>query len=143
MTEQQGPGQADLATAIQGRTDEEIVALVAERGGDAVLQAVFAGMAAAFQPERAAGQSAVIQYDVRTAEGVASWQLHVAGGACTLARGAAQPPRVTLSLALPDFLRLIYGQLDGMQAFMTGKLQLSGDIFFPQMMQSWFASPRS
>jgi putative sterol carrier protein len=32
------------------------------------------------------------------------------------------------------------GQLDGMQAFMTGKLKLTGDMMFAQSMQAWFAS---
>ena len=43
-------------------------------------------------------------------------------------------------MALPDFLRFLTGQLDGMQAFMTGKLKLSGDMMFAQSMQAWFAS---
>jgi putative sterol carrier protein len=48
---------------------------------------------------------------------------------------------VTLGLSLPDFLRLILGQLDGMQAFMGGKLKLSGEIMLAQTMQSWFDRP--
>ena len=36
-------------------------------------------------------------------------------------------------------VRFMAGQLDGMQAFMTGKLKLSGDMMFAQTMQAWFA----
>jgi putative sterol carrier protein len=46
---------------------------------------------------------------------------------------------VTLGMALPDFLRFITGKLDGMQAFMSGKLKLAGDMMFAQTMQTWFA----
>ena len=50
---------------------------------------------------------------------------------------------MTFALPLPDFLRLILGQLDGMQAFMGGKLKLSGEIMLAQAMQSWFDRPGS
>ena len=33
---------------------------------------------------------------------------------------------------LPNFLRLMIGELDGMQAFMSGKLKVSGDIMVSQ-----------
>ena len=45
---------------------------------------------------------------------------------------------MTLGQSLPDFLRFIAGELDGMQAFMSGKLRLSGDLMFAQNMQRWF-----
>jgi putative sterol carrier protein len=63
----------------------------------------------------------------------------VADGTCTVAQGNAEPARVTLGMTLPDFLRFLTGKLDGMQAFMTGKLKLSGDMMFAQSMQAWFA----
>src|SRR5438132_1209472 len=59
-----------------------------------------------------------------------------------LAKGAPGPARVTLALAFPDFLRLVSGKLDGMQAFFSGKLKVSGDMMFAQTMQSWFKQNR-
>jgi putative sterol carrier protein len=56
-----------------------------------------------------------------------------------VAKGAGESPRVTLGLALADFVRFVSGKLDGMQAFMAGKLKLTGDMFFAQTMQTWFA----
>ena len=72
-------------------------------------------------------------------EGTHSYQLQVADGTCTAVQGNGEPARVTLGMTLPDFLRFLTGQLDGMQAFMTGKLKLSGDMMFAQSMQAWFA----
>ena len=69
---------------------------------------------------------------------VHSYQLKIAGGKCELVKGAAGPARVTLTLQAPDFLRLVTGTLNGMQAFMTGKLKLTGDMMFAQVMQGWF-----
>jgi putative sterol carrier protein len=132
------PQTNELAGMIEGRSDEEIVKGVQQEGIDKVLGQIFDGMKAAFVPEAAAGQSAVVQYDVAAPDGTHSYQIKVANGKCEIHKGTGDPARVTLTLALPDFLKLIAGKLDGMQAFMTGKLRLGGDMMFAQTMQSWF-----
>lgn len=129
----------ELAAMIEGKSDDEINAGVAERGTEKVLGQIFEYMAGRFQPERAGGQSAVIGWDVTSPEGTHSYHLDVAGGTCTASPNKADGARVTLGMALPDFLRFLTGQLDGMQAFMSGKLKLSGDMMFAQSMQTWFA----
>ena len=129
-----------LKAAIDGKTDEQIYAGVAERGTDAVLGQIFGAMASRFQAEKAGGQNAVIGWDIKTPEGVHKYQLKVENGACECVADGSDLARVTLQMALPDFLRLITGQLDGMSAFMTGKLTLAGDMMFAQAFQSWFAS---
>jgi putative sterol carrier protein len=131
----------NLPAAIEGKSDEEIVALVPGGDVDALLERLFGGMGASFSPERAAGQSATIQYDISAADAVHSWLLKVADGACAVERGAASDARITLGLALPDFLRLTAGKLDGMTAFMSGKLKVSGDMMFAPTMQGWFVRP--
>ena len=130
----------ELAAMIEGKSDDEINAGVAELGTEKVLNQIFDYMAGRFQPDRAGNQSAVIGWDITSPEGTHSYQFNVADGACTVAQGNAEPARVTLSMALPDFLRFLTGQLDGMQAFMTGKLKLAGDMMFAQSMQAWFAA---
>ena len=130
----------ELSAMIEGKTDDEINAGVAERGTEKVLNQIFEYMAGRFQPDRAGNQSAVIGWDVTSPDGTHSWQLKVADGTCTAVAGNADEARVTLAMALPDFLRFLTGQMDGMQAFMTGKLKLAGDMMFAQSMQAWFAS---
>jgi putative sterol carrier protein len=130
----------ELAAMIEGKSDDEINAGVAELGTEKVLGQILEYMAGRFQPERASGQNAVIGWDITSPDGTHSYQLNVADGTCTAAQGNAEPARVTLGMALPDFLRFLTGQIDGMQAFMTGKLKLSGDMMFAQSMQSWFAT---
>ena len=130
----------ELAAMIEGKSDDEINAGVAEMGTEKVLGQIFEYMAGRFQPERASGQSAVIGWDIASPDGTHSYQLKVADGTCTAAQGNAESARVTLGMALPDFLRFLTGKLDGMQAFMAGKLKLSGDMMFAQTMQTWFAS---
>jgi Putative sterol carrier protein len=130
----------ELAAMIQGKSDDEINAGVADLGTDKVLGQIFGFMATQFQPDKAAGQSAVIGWDITSPEGTHGYQLKVTDGTCTASSGGGEAARVTLGMALPDFLRFITGQLDGMQAFMTGKLKLAGDMMFAQSMQAWFRS---
>ena len=130
----------ELAAMIEGKSDEEITAGVAGLGTDKVLGRIFDHMAKdAFRPERAGTQNAIVGWDITSPDGTHQSQLQVADGTCTAVSGSPEPARVTLGMALPDFLRFITGKLDGMQAFMTGKLKLSGDMMFAQSMQAWFS----
>ncbi|MGI8662245.1 MAG: SCP2 sterol-binding domain-containing protein [Acidimicrobiales bacterium] len=129
----------DLAAILDGRTDDEVNEVVVGAGVDDVLGQISNAMVERFQADKAAGQDAVIQWDITAPDGVHTFHLTVKDGTCTATPGPGEAPRVTLGLALPDFLRFIAGQLEGMQAFMTGKLKLAGDMMFAQSMQTWFA----
>ena len=128
-----------LAELLEGRTDDEINEFANAAGVDTILGQIFSAMEERFQADKAAGQTAVIQWDINAPDGTKSYQFKVDNGACEVVKGGSDPAKVTLTLALPDFLRFIAGKLDGMQAFMTGKLKLGGDMMFAQTMQSWFA----
>ena len=134
---------ASLSTALDQHSNEEITAAVqAQDGGaDQFLDRVFEGMSAAFNPSKAGGQQATIQYDITAPDGTHSYAMRIADGRCDVERGPAESPRVTIGAALPDFLRLITGKANGVQLFMTGKLKVSGDLFFAQSFQAWFDRP--
>ena len=127
-----------LAGLIKGRPDAEIIEGVRQQGIDTVLGNISQGMAAAFLPEKAANVSAVVQYDITVADSTHSFQLKIADGNCEAASGAAETPRVTIAMSLPDFLRLVSGELNGQEAFMGGKLKLKGDMSVAMIMQTWF-----
>jgi len=138
MADDRQARRQELAGQIEGRSDDEIVKGVAAQGTESVLGSIFAGMAEAFLPAKAGGQSAVIQYDVTASGKTHTYQLKIANGKCEVVPGTSGPARVTLNLSLPDFMRLVTGKLNGMQAFMAGKLKLQGDMMFAQVMQGWF-----
>jgi putative sterol carrier protein len=130
--------QDQLGELVDGRSDEEINTTMEAVGVDTVLDQIFAAMQERFQPERAAGQSAVIGWDITAPDGTRNYRVNVDNGTCTVEKSGEGPTRVTLGLTLADFMRFIGGKLDGMQAFMAGKLKLSGDMMFAQTIQSWF-----
>ncbi len=132
------PDPAVLAEAIKDLDDEALAEQVRGIGTDEVLRAIFSGMEEAFVPERAAGVDSTIQYDISTEEGTKTWSVSFAGGKCTTSEGPATNPRLTLQIGLIDFIRLIFGQAQGPQLFMTGKIKLQGDMMFAMQMQGFF-----
>jgi putative sterol carrier protein len=138
MADEADKARQELAASLEGRSDDEIVKGCEAQGIETVLGQIFTGMGEAFLPDKAGAQSAIIQYDVTAAGKTYTYQLKCGDGKCEVVKGAGGPARVTLTLGLPDFLRLVSGKLNGMQAFMAGKLKLGGDMMFAQVMQGWF-----
>jgi putative sterol carrier protein len=127
-----------LAQLLEGRPDEEINQFVEAAGVDTVLAQVFDAMKERLDPQKAAGQTAVVQWDIKAPDGTHNYQFKVDNGSGSWTQGTPDAARVTLTFGLPDFLRFVAGQLDGMQAFMGGKLQLAGDMMFATTLQTWF-----
>jgi putative sterol carrier protein len=136
---------SSLQRAVEERSNEQLIGDIQQQDGgiDGVLEKVFAGMSESFNPEKAAGQQAVVQYEISAPDGSHEYAMRVADGRCEIDRGRAESPRVSLRIGLADFLRLITGAANGMQLFMTGKLKVSGDLFFAQTYQSWFDRPQA
>ena len=136
---------SSLSAAVEQRSNEELVNAIQQQDGGVggVLEKVFAGMAESFSAARAAGQQATVQYEISSPDGTHEYAMRIADGRCEIAKGRAESPRVTIRIGLADFLRLITGKANGMQLFMTGKLKVSGDLFFAQTYQSWFDRPQA
>ena len=132
---------AQLAELVKGLSDEELKKQISDLGEDEVLKNIFQGMQEAFIPEKAQGVNSTIQYDVATDAGTKSWSAKIENGTCVTSEGPAPDPRLTLQVSLVDFIRLIFGQADGTQLFMSGKMKLQGDMMFAMQMQGFFDRP--
>ena len=85
-------------------------------------------MPGAFLPEKAQGVNAVVHFKFTGAE-AGDWNARIADGKCEVARGIpADKATMTLTADSSDYVNLFTGELDGMQAFMLGKLKLAGDL---------------
>lgn len=82
---------------------------------------------AAFQPAAAEGTTAVVQFDCSTPHFVT-----IRNGTCTVTPGSDPNADVTLTIEDDDLVALMTGELNGMSAFMTGKLKLDGDMMLAQ-----------
>lgn len=87
---------------------------------------VFQKMQERFDPRKAEGLNAVIQFDLAGDNGGQYW-LRIAEGALSTGKGPADGPRMTLKASADDFYGMMVGALNPMQAFMTGKIKIQGD----------------
>ncbi|ULQ45816.1 SCP2 sterol-binding domain-containing protein [Flagellatimonas centrodinii] len=92
---------------------------------------------AAFNADAASGLDATLQFNI-------SSPMHavIKGGECSVGEGAASSPDVTITMEDDDLVALFKGELNGMTAFMTGKLQIEGDLMLAQRMSSLFEADK-
>jgi len=90
-------------------------------------------MTQAFDPGAATGTNCVLQFNTSKPA-----YITINNGTAALSEGSAPSPDVTLIMADDDLIALLKGELNGMQAFMTGKLQLEGDMMLAQRLGSFF-----
>jgi putative sterol carrier protein len=85
-------------------------------------------MPGALLPDKAAGVDAIVQFNFTGAE-PGAWRATIRGGQCAVTEGTDGPPAtMTLTADSSDYIKLFTGELDGMQAFMEGRLKLGGDL---------------
>lgn len=103
----------------------------------AAVKEIFSQMPERLNPDAAAGVDATIQYDL-TGDGGGSYSCSIKDGACQVSEGAADSPTMTVTIDAADFIDLLGGKLDGMSAFMSGKLRIGGDMGLAMKLQSLF-----
>jgi alkanesulfonate monooxygenase SsuD/methylene tetrahydromethanopterin reductase-like flavin-dependent oxidoreductase (luciferase family) len=135
-------GQAALAKLVAGRSDAEIE----KRFGRAVTQkAIFAAMARAYVPEVAAGFEGEIVYELtRSSNGRRTpdvWTLRVQDGRATAVQAGGAAPAVLVRLPLPDFARIVSGELHPAAALMDGSMELEGDLRVAARLGEMFGGP--
>ena len=92
-------------------------------------------------PEKAAATKAMIQFDV-TGDNGGKWWTKIADGKAETGSGdAPEPATLTVGAEAGDFVKIMTGQMDGMSAFMSRKLQIKGDMGLAVKLQSLFKRP--
>lgn len=91
----------------------------------------------AFQPDAAGDTDCTVQFNIST-----PMHIVIKNGTCATKGGAAASPDVAITMDDDDLVSLMKGELNGMTAFMTGKLQLEGDLMLAQRMFGFFDSSK-
>jgi len=95
-------------------------------------------MPGAFLPEKAQGVDATIHFKFTGGE-AGEWNASIASGRCAVAQGApADKATMTLTADSSDYVKIFTGELDGMQAFMEGKIKLGGDLNLAMKLMQMF-----
>ena len=100
-------------------------------------ETIMTGMQGAFQPEKAAGIDAVVQFEL-TGEGGGSYYMSIKDGKVDVQPGAAPNPKMTISATAQDYADIATGKLNAMAAFSSGKLKVGGDMMFAMKFTSLF-----
>ncbi|HEX3453737.1 MAG TPA: MaoC/PaaZ C-terminal domain-containing protein [Gaiellaceae bacterium] len=103
------------------------------------LDKIFAGMQERFQPDKAAGVDATIQWLITDGGEEKPYTVTIKDGALTTAEGTAENPTVTLATDSDSFVALMTGKAQGATLYMSGKLRIQGDLMLAQRMGSFFA----
>ena len=98
---------------------------------------IFPNMVDRFLPEKAEGINASILFDLSGDNGGMFW-LKIGGGTIEHGEGEISDPAMTLKASADDWHAVSIGQLNAMQAFMTGKLKILGEMSLAMKLQTMF-----
>jgi len=99
---------------------------------------IFSAMPGRLNASAATGLDCVIQYEL-TGEGGSPHYTTIKDGACAVSEGTHDSPTMTITIAASDFIDMTEGRLDGMSAFMSGKLKVGGDMGLAMKLENLFS----
>jgi alkanesulfonate monooxygenase SsuD/methylene tetrahydromethanopterin reductase-like flavin-dependent oxidoreductase (luciferase family)/putative sterol carrier protein len=134
-----GQGERAFRVFVR-RSDDRRLERIA--GSNTGLKVLFGAMAQAYEPDKAAGFSGDLQYNLRRSNGeLVSWTVTLGPEGATVRPGAASAPALTLKLGVVDFVRLAGGDLDPGKALLTGRLDMEGDLAIAARLGEMFGQP--
>lgn len=99
----------------------------------------FEQMPSEFNPSAATGMNKTLQWNI-TGDESGVWAAQVANSECTIIPGGVEKPDITLTVNDKDWLAIAEGKLDAMNAYMTGKLKVAGDMMLAMKIPNLFPS---
>ena len=88
---------------------------------------LFEAMPARLNNAAAAKVNKTVQWNI-TGDDLGVWAIQINDGAARLIPDGVEKPDVTFTVNSQDWLTIAEGKLNAMNAFMTGKLKIAGDM---------------
>lgn len=102
----------------------------------------FPAMQKLFNPAAAAGLNKVIQLNV-TGEDTGEYALKIHNQTCELVPPGANKADLTLTVSDKDWIAITQGQLNPMNAFLSGKIKTAGDMMLAMKIPNLFPTQAS
>jgi DNA-binding SARP family transcriptional activator len=136
-------GRSAVARLSRDHTDE---ALTRRFGSTLAQRALFTAMAHAFRPRMALGFEGSIVFELVPVQDGADpaasdwWTVDVRAGSASARRGRGADATLTLRAGLADFVRLLSGELNPVQALMERRFDYEGDVLAATRLAEMFGA---
>jgi 4-carboxymuconolactone decarboxylase len=119
------------------KATQEAISEPASKEKETMLAASFQALQHRFQPREAAGLDVTIQVIIEGTD--SAWSLRITNGTCELNNGTLQDPNSTITLNEADWLAFVEGNLNPVDAFLAGRISVTGDLLLATRLQSLFS----
>ncbi|MET4693147.1 SCP2 sterol-binding domain-containing protein [Endozoicomonas lisbonensis] len=99
------------------------------------MQEILSGLSDRFDAGAAAGLNIVFQFNITDGD---PFHIDVNDGTCDIVEGTSNNPSVSLISDTDTFVGIMTGEVNGMQAFMTGKLRTEGNMMLASKLGELF-----
>ena len=134
---------AAFVDQIRDKDDDEIVAFIEQAGGiEVALDRAFDGVRQALNPERA--RDCILQWNITANGNTYPYTFVVEDQSASVRRGESEErPRVTFTMSVADFVRILVGLKKWNHAFRSGDVHAQGDLGFTRDMEGMFRPPET
>jgi putative sterol carrier protein len=95
----------------------------------------FSEIAKGIDPEKIKGINATYQWKI-TGEGGGDWFAVIGEGALEVSAGESMDPDITITVSARHWLDIVNGNLNPQMAFVSGKVQIVGDMMLAMKLQN-------
>ena len=135
----------EFAQLVKGTSDAEITSALTGPDRGRILDAIFAKFPQFFRADRAGNTNTVIHWTITGGPdgGSDTYEVNIADGACTVPPAPEHDPKLAITVAPLDFVKLVSGNGNPVMMFMTGKLKAKGDLGLAANIANLFDIPKA
>jgi putative sterol carrier protein len=134
-----------FAQLVKSTPDAQIKQIMSSEARGKILDEIFSRFPTLFRADRAGSTNAVIHWVIteRPDGGSDTYEVVIENGACTVSPTPQRDPKLTLTMAPVDFLKVVSGSGNPVMMFMTGKLKAKGDLSLAANIANLFDIPKA
>jgi putative sterol carrier protein len=136
---------AEFAKLVKNTPDAELANLLDGKQRQTILDGIFQRMPASFRADKAGSTNATIHWTITGGpNGADTYEVKIADGKCETSNPpTTDAPRLAVTVAPVDFVKVVSGNANPVMMFMSGKLKAKGDLGLAASIQNLFAIPKA